>query len=65
MSVANKISEHFKRQADVVNKFLTTPMGVYEFADEIIRNRRTFIMETIRAKRGALPTFARPKILRE
>jgi hypothetical protein len=64
MSVANKISEHLKRQADVVKKFITTPMGVYEFADEIIRNRRTFIMETIRAKRGTLPTFSKQKILR-
>jgi len=47
VSVAEKFMNFIAREMDTVVEFLSTPMGIYEFRDKLIKNFRAFVMETL------------------
>ena len=67
MAVIDNIINFIGKEVETVVKFITTPMGVYEFRDEIIKNLRSFMIET--AKTIGVPSlselgFRKAKVLR-
>jgi len=65
-SLTSYLRTHAEKQIETIKRFLTTPMGIYEFADELIKNRRALIMGVLRGARAT--TYASPfttRILRE
>jgi len=65
---AEALTEFIKKQTSTIKEFIAEPKGVFEFIDELIKNRRMFIrsmLEGFRTPTSYKSTTTRHKILRE
>jgi len=60
MAIIDSLMKFLDKEIETITKFLSTPMGVYEFRDELIKNFRAFLMELIESN-----SPCEKKILRE
>ena len=65
MPLVELLLDFVAKELDAVVRFVTTPMGVYEFRDELVRNFRVLVNETVRTVLAVPRVGSKIKLLRE